>query len=184
MGENKPRIEKQVRENLLYSGRIISLYNDEVELDNGNHAMREVVTHPGGSSILAINDKDEVYFVRQYRYPMRDFILELPAGKRDNGEDPFETAKRELHEETGMEADTWIPLGSSLSSPGCFTERLYLYAAKDLHAVGQHLDEGEYLGVFTIPYEKALEMVKNGELDDAKTQLALLEYDALYRHVK
>lgn len=181
MTKDEEMIEKRVRSEMLYEGRIVNLYSDDIVYGNGKPAKREVVTHPGGSCIVAINDQNEVYFVRQYRYVFEKFLLELPAGKRDNHEDPFLTAKRELAEETGMEAKTWVDLGSSLSSPGIFTERIFLYAAKDLTPVGQHLDDGEYLDVLTIPYDKAIEMVRNGELEDAKTQLALLKYDAFIK---
>ena len=178
MSANELGKEKQVSRETIYTGRIVNVYSDDVVLPDGNDAKREVVTHPGGSCVVAITENDEVYLVKQYRYPIEEYLIEVPAGKRDNQEDPFITAQRELEEEVGLLADTWIDLGSCFSSPGIFTERLYLYAALDLKPGHQHLDEGEYLAVEKIPFEKAIAMVMDGRITDSKTQLALLKYQA------
>ena len=116
----------------IYHGRIIDVQVDTVSLPNGNTSTREVVRHPGGVGILALDDEDCAVLVEQYRYVFGRTLLEIPAGKREPGEDPLTTARRELREETGAEATHWQPLGAVLPSPGCYGEVLHLYLARDL----------------------------------------------------
>ena len=111
----------------------------QVELENGRTSSREVVHHHGGAGIVALNEKGEVYLVRQYRYALDRELIEIPAGKLEAGEDPFEAAKRELGEEAGLQADTYVDLSPMIPTCGYCSEIIYLYAAKDLHPVGQHL---------------------------------------------
>lgn len=167
--------EKTLEENLLYDGRIISLYNDKVELPNKKTAKREYVKHPGGVSIAAVTDKNELLFVKQYRYPYRDVILELPAGKLDRGEDPFEAGKRELAEETGATALKYTNLGTLLPSPGYTDEVIHLYLAENLTFGETNFDDDEFLDIIKIPLEKAVDMVMSGEIPDAKSQTAILK---------
>lgn len=173
--------EEKLESTLKYNGKVIDVYNDRVLLENGKEAARDVVRHPGGVCVVALNEKDEVYFVRQFRYPHGKVLLEIPAGKLEWGEDHFACGKRELLEETGCTADEFTYLGCLLPTPAYDTEVIHMYMAKGLHKSSQHLDEDEFLEVSLIPLAKAVEMVMNNEIEDAKTQLALLKVSALLR---
>lgn len=168
--------EKLLKEKIIYDGRILQLFNDQVELPNGKLAYREYVNHQGGSSILAVDDKENCYFVEQFRYPYKTNILEIPAGKVDKGEDRRSCAIRELEEEVGLVAKEIIDLGTIYPTPAYTNELLSIFLARDLKLVGNNLDEGEFLNVVTIPFEKALDMVMKNEIFDAKTVIALLKY--------
>ena len=117
--------------------------------------------------------------VRQFRYALGEELWELPAGKLEAGEDPFEAAKRELSEECGLTADTYTELGVVYPTVGYDSERIYLWAAEGLHTVGQHLDAGEFLDVVKMPFAQALGLVMDGTIKDSKTQVALLKYAQL-----
>ncbi len=160
---------------LAYKGCILEIYSDTVLLENGKQAKRDVIRHPGGVCVAALNEKREVYFVRQFRYPHKKALLELPAGKLEWGENHFECGKRELREETGFIADKWKYLGCLYPTPAYDTEIIHMYLAEELHRSEQDLDDDEFLDVLTIPLEKAVAMVMNNEIEDAKTQLALLK---------
>lgn len=134
--------EKTLDSQMMYDGRIIKVYKDNVELADGKKSFREVVRHSGGVVILAFKDEDTILLVKQYRYPIGEIVLELPAGKLEKGEDPFEAAKRELEEETGYCANKWTDLGYINTSPGFSDEKLYLYLAQDLEYTHCHPDEG------------------------------------------
>ena len=168
--------EKQIRKIYVYRGRILNVRNDDAQLSNGKIVSREVVEHIGGVCVLPVTENGDVIFVKQYRYPYEETILELPAGKLDPGEEPFHGAVRELHEETGVVGDTYYELGADYPIPGYTDEVIHLYAATGLKDVGQKLDEDEFLDVVKIPYEKALEMCYTGELTDSKTLILLLKY--------
>ncbi|MBQ9840414.1 MAG: NUDIX hydrolase [Erysipelotrichaceae bacterium] len=168
--------EKQLHSQKIFSGKIFDVVVDDVEIENGNHAKREVVYHNGGVAVLAVNDQNEIYLVKQFRYPFLQEMYEIPAGKREKGEDPKLCGIRELKEEIGMEADHFEYLGKMHSSPGCFSEIVYLFLATGLHSTGQQLDEDEFLDVYKVSLDKALEMIENDELTDAKSQLAVLKY--------
>ena len=167
--------ERKVNGKLLYDGKVVKLHLDEVELENSTHAMREYITHNGGSTVIA-STEDGIIFVEQFRYAYGETVLELPAGKRDGDEDPMVTARRELEEETGYFAHKLTFLGEVYPSPGYTNERLYLYRAENLEKRSSHLDEDEFLSVRYIKEEKAKEMVMSGEIKDAKTLIALLKY--------
>ncbi len=171
--------EKIVKKNYIYEGRIINVRRDDAELPNGNPCIREVVEHPGGVCVAALTDDDELIFVRQFRYPYLEVIAELPAGKLEKGEDPFESGKRELEEEAGCIASTYRDLGKFYPTPGYCGEIIHLYAAKDLTFTKQNLDVDEFLNVEKIPLDKAVEMVLNNELRDGKTQAAVLKVKML-----
>ena len=168
--------EKQLHSQKIFSGKIFDVVVDDVEIENGNHAKREVVYHNGGVAVLAVNDQNEIYLVKQFRYPFLQEMYEIPAGKREKDEDPKLCGIRELKEEIGMEADHFEYLGKMHSSPGCFSEIVYLFLATGLHSTGQQLDEDEFLDVYKVSLDKALEMIENDELTDAKSQLAVLKY--------
>lgn len=175
--------EKIVKKNYIYEGRIINVRRDDAELPNGKPCIREVVEHPGGVCIAALTDNDELLFVRQFRYPYLEVVAELPAGKLEKGEDPFESGKRELEEETGCIAKTYRDLGKFYPTPGYCGEIIHLYAAKDLEFTSQKLDEDEFLNVERIKLEDAVRMVMNGEIKDGKTQTIVLKL-ALIKGVK
>lgn len=160
----------------IYEGKILRLHRDTVLLENGREAAREVVEHGGGVAVLASPDGENVLLVRQYRHPAGRELLELPAGKLEQGEDPADCARRELEEETGYRAGRLKELGRFFATPGYCTEVLYLYAAYELEATGQHLDPDEFLSVCSMPLAEALAACRNGGIEDAKTALALQLY--------
>lgn len=167
--------ETPVKQEILYTGRIIRLRRDEILLPDGKPATREVIEHPGGVGVVPLTERGEVLLVRQFRYPYGEETLEIPAGKRDPGEDPFETGKRELREETGATAATYRELGQLYPTPGYCGEIIYMYAAKDLSFGETDPDEDEFLQVVKMPLETAVEKVLSGEIKDSKTQAALLK---------
>lgn len=166
--------EKTLKSEQVYDGRIVKVFKDNVELSDGQKAYREVVKHSGGVVILAYKDSETILFVRQFRYPMKEVMLELPAGKLEYGEDPFVAAKRELEEETGYQAKKWTELGYVYTSPGYSDEKLYLYKAEDLMYTKQNLDEGEILEPLEFSKKEISKKIKNGEIVDAKTLCAIL----------
>ncbi|MBD5091908.1 MAG: NUDIX hydrolase [Clostridiales bacterium] len=171
-------IEKEAEAHLLYDGRIIKLRVDDVTLPDGKPSKREYVSHNGGAAILAVDDEDFVYLVRQFRYPYREVIYEIPAGKLEVGEEAIVTAERELEEEVGLNADEIIPYGMLYPSPGYTNENLYIFLAKGLKQAKAHLDDEEFLNVHRLPYEQVLTMVMNGQIRDAKTCYAILRFAA------
>ena len=167
--------EKTIDSREIFKGRIIRVRLDTVRLPNGKEGIREVVEHPGGVAILAIDSEGRVLLVRQYRYPFERVMTEVPAGKREPGEPPFSTAQRELQEEVGATADTWTELGTLIPSPGCYGETLYLYMAQDLHFGATHPDEDEFLEPLRVPLDEAVRQCMDGTLTDAKTVAAILK---------
>ena len=166
--------EKTLTSREVYRGRILRVREDTVRLPNGKTAEREVAEHPGGVGILAL-DGGDVLLVRQYRYAFSRVLTEIPAGKREPGEEPFVTAQRELREEIGATAGKWTELGALIASPGCYGEVLYLYMAQELTFGDPHPDEDEFLDVVRMPFDRAVELCMTGELTDAKTVIALLK---------
>ncbi len=167
--------EKQLKKEYMYNGRIISLRKDTIELPNGENALREVIEHPGGVGVIAYTEKKEILMVKQYRYPYGEVTLEIPAGKRDKGEDPFVTGQRELKEETGATAKTYLPLGELYPTPGYCAEIIWLYAAKDLEYSQSNPDADEFLECEKVPFDTAVKMVMNNEIKDSKTIIAILK---------
>ena len=176
--------EKQLSSKEIFNGRVVHLVFDEVELPGGERSTREVAYHPDGVAILALTDNEEVLLVRQFRYPIRKVIYEIPAGKMEPGEtDPRECGIRELAEETGAEAREFVPYGEALVSPGFCDETLHIFKATGLNFGKAHPDEDEYIDFERVDFERALAMVYSGEITDAKTVIALLRY-ALERQRK
>ena len=171
--------EKTLTSESIFQGKVIHVKHDKVELENGETAMREIVEHPGGVCVAALTDKEELLFVRQFRYPYREVTLELPAGKLEKGQNPLENGKRELLEETGAIGREYITLGKVYPSPGYCGEIIHLYYCKIDRFEHQQLDEDEFLNVEKIPLQKAVELVMNNEIPDAKTQIAVLKTAAL-----
>jgi ADP-ribose pyrophosphatase len=166
--------EHPVESKTVYRGRLLHVNEDVVRLPDGKQARREYIVHPGAAVMLAMPDAGSVLMERQYRYPLRSHVYELPAGKIDPGEDALETAKRELLEETGYRAREWRHLLTTYPVVGYSNERIELYLARDLEHVGHALDEGEFLDVFTLALDEALQWVRSGRIVEAKTIMGLL----------
>jgi len=168
--------EKTIKENKVYEGRIFNVYSDEVSLPDGTHSKRDWVQHNGGAGILVVDENKEVYLVKQYRYAVGKEMLEIPAGKIDKGENPYDTAIRELEEELGFKADKVESLGVLLPTVGYVSEHIYLYLATTFTKTKQKLDEGEFVNIVRIPLEKLVNMIKNDEIEDGKTITAVTKY--------
>ena len=154
-----PHTETKLESKEIFDGHVIHVTLDTVRLEDGRTSLREVVHHHGGAYVLPIDNE--------------------PAGKLEPGEDPFESAKRELSEECGLSADNYIDLGVVYPTVGYDSEKIYLWAATGLHKGGQHLDAGEFLDVVRMPFEEALQKVLHGEIKDSKTQIGLMKYALL-----
>lgn len=165
--------EKTLNSEVVYDGKVMTVIRDDVEVADGHKSFREVVLHSGGVVITAMKDAETILLVKQYRYPLKQTVLELPAGKLEVGENPDEACKRELEEETGYRAKNWKSLGYINTTPGICTEKLYLYLASDLEFVGEHPDEGEIIKCFEYKLSDVMNMINNGEINDAKTICAL-----------
>ncbi len=174
--------EKQISAEYKFKGKIINLRVDEALLPNGATATREVVEHNGGICVVPLTEKGEILMVEQYRYPYSEVVLEIPAGKRDGNEEPLEGGKRELKEETGAIAENYTFLGELYPTPGYCGEIIYMYLATGLSYGETNPDEDEFLNIKRIPLEKAVEMIMNGEIKDAKTQTAILKTERLIKN--
>ncbi len=167
--------EKQISREMKFDGKVVKLYVDQVVLENGTQTFREVIEHPGGVCVLPLDENGDIYMVKQFRYPFMKALYELPAGKLEYGESHRDCGIRELREETGATADSVEYLGCIYPTVAYDTEIIHMYLARGLHFGEQHLDEGEFLDVVKLPFEKAVEMALTGELPDAKTQAAILK---------
>lgn len=176
--------EKTLSSKSVFDGRILHITLDEIELPNGKKSKREVVNHPGGVTVAALDEENCLLFVKQFRYPYKEVVLELPAGKLEKGSTPLENGKRELMEETGAEGYSYISLGQLYPSPGYTSEIIHLYACKVKSQGSSNPDDGEFLNVEKIPLDKAVEMVLNNQIPDAKTQVAVLKTAMLIKSGK
>ncbi len=177
--------EKTIDSEKIYEGKIITLCKDSVLLENGVNAIREVVHHKGAVCVVALNEKNEVYIVQQYRYPFKRVMLEIPAGKLDEGENPLDCAKRELLEETGVIAQNFISLGEYYPTPAYLDEIIHMFLATDLSLDGeQNLDDDEFLVAETVHIDKLVKKIISGEIKDGKTQSAILKTDYLLKNNK
>lgn len=167
-------IEKPLDRQILYDGKIVRLRRDTALLPNGTHALREVVEHTDGVAIVAIDDQNRVLLVRQYRYPLEQTLLEIPAGKLEMGEDHRPAAMRELSEETGVTAGKLTYLGFVYGSPGFCNEAVHLYLAENLQEGTPHPDEDEFLQLERIPLQELVQMTLDGTLTDGKTVAGVL----------
>jgi 8-oxo-dGTP pyrophosphatase MutT (NUDIX family) len=157
-----------------FRGRVITVNVEQVQLPSGETASYEIVHHPGGAAIVALDEQNQVCLLRQFRPAAPGWVWELPAGRLEPGEPPAETARRELIEEAGRTADSWSSLGSILSSPGVFAETIHLYLARQLHQTPLQHERHEVIEVHWRPFSQAVDMALNGELCDAKTIVGLL----------
>lgn len=168
-------IEKKQSSELIFDGNLLKVYKDKVELPNGNPAYREWIKHPGASAVIPVLPNGDVIFIRQYRYPVRQVVLEVPAGKLDiAGEDPLECAKRELKEETGYTAEKYTKLTTIATTVGFSDEYIHIYAAEELTAGEQCPDSDEFLNVVKLPLTTAVEYVRQGKIFDAKSIAAIM----------
>jgi len=160
----------------IYRGKIVSLHVDTLRLPSGRSTIREVVLHPGGVVAVPVLDDGRLLLIRQFRYPLQQYILEFPAGKLDSNQSPLDTIKRELEEETGYRAESWSHECSFYTSPGISNEILHLYLARGLTPLGQRLEEGEHITVAIHSLDQCLLKIRSGEISDGKTVLGVLWY--------
>ncbi|MEP7312126.1 MAG: NUDIX hydrolase [Pseudomonadota bacterium] len=162
-----------------FRGRVITVNVEQVTLPNGSHAALEIIHHPGGSAVVALDDRQRICLLRQFRHAAGGWVWELPAGKLEPGEAPLLTAQRELIEEAGVAAVEWRSLGTSLSSPGVFTEVIHLYLASDLQpAVAAH-ESNEVIEVHWVNLRDAWQRAATSEIVDSKTVIGLFRAQAL-----
>lgn len=167
-------MEKNISRKRVFDGIILKIDHVMNQLPNGKQAAREIAVHVGASAVLPVDDEGNVYLVRQYRAPIEQVLLEIPAGKLDSvDEDRLYAAKRELKEETGLEAENWLHLCDSFTTAGFSNERISIYLARELRIGESRPDEDEFLNLIKMPFDEAFQMVMRGEICDAKTQIAL-----------
>ena len=165
--------ERKLSSEMKFDGKLVKVTYDIADV-NGKEAWREVVHHPGASAVVAIDEDNRIIMEKQFRYALNDYLLEIPAGKLDAGEDPLVCAKRELEEETGIIASEWISLGTIATSPGFCNEVIHLYVAKGLSKGEIHWDEDEYVEVERYTLDELLQRIKEETIKDSKTLSALL----------
>jgi ADP-ribose pyrophosphatase len=165
--------EKTISSELIYKGKIIEVRRETADL-LGKEVLRELVIHSGGVCVVAVTDDDEIILVRQFRYPFKEALLELPAGKLEAGEDHYGAGLRELAEECGATPDVYEYLGVIYPSVAYLSEKIHIYLAKKLQFGETNFDEDEYIDMVKIPFGKALEMVLSNEIKDAKTAAGIM----------
>ena len=169
----------------IFSGVILNVKRDTVELPNGHRTVRELIRHVGAVCVVPVTEDGRVVVERQYRYPIDQVITEIPAGKLDSkAEDRLSAAKRELWEETGITADRWTDMGLFYGAPAYTDEKITMYLAQGLHRGQQHLDEDEFLNVETVPLGEFVEDILSGAITDGKTQAAVLKAALLLKKQK
>jgi ADP-ribose pyrophosphatase len=174
-------VEKLVRKNKVYDGKSVDFCVDEIELPDGGKATREYLDHPGAVGVVPLLPDGRVVMVRQYRYPVGEVTLELPAGKLDAGEDPLACVRRELEEETGYSASTIVPLLDYWPTPAFANEVLHLYVAEGLKEGKFNPDDDEFIEKVELPLDEALDLARRGLIKDSKTLVGLLAYAAWRR---
>ena len=160
---------------LEFVGKIVQLEVRQITLPNGHKMEMEVIHHPGGAAVVALDEKQQICLLKQYRCVFDEWLWELPAGKRDHQEPPIETAKRELAEEAGVLADEWLELGPMISSPGVFSEQVYLYLAQQLSPTKSDIAPDEVIQIHWVSLEEAFQKVMRGEVTDAKSVIGILK---------
>ena len=173
--------EKKIDGEVIFDGVVVKLEKDRVLCPNGNTSYREVVRHNGGAAVLCVTPNDEIILEKQFRYAYDEVLYEIPAGKLEKGEDPYEAALRELEEETGKKASKLELLNILYPTCGYSSEKIYVYLATDYVETNTSLDEDEVIEIEYVPFEKAIEMVNNGQIKDAKTICAITTYLIRYK---
>lgn len=171
-----PFVEKTIRTKKIFSGNIISVQVDDVLLPNGKESKREIVKHPGAVAIIPVTKDGNMIFVKQFRKPLERSLIEIPAGKIEENEDPEITAVRELEEETGFTTDTLTYVASFYTSPGFADEIIHLYYTDQLRPLTERVegDEDEFVEIVELSLEEAEQYVRDKKIYDAKTMYALL----------
>lgn len=162
-----------IERKILYRGKVVELGLETLVLPGGDAHTLEVIRHPGGAAVLAIDAQGLVCLLRQYRHAAGGWLWELPAGKRDAGEDPLHTARRELEEEAGLRAEAWQPLGSTFMTPGFCDEVIHFYLAEGLTRVAPRPERHELLERHWLPWPQVLAWSRDGTLCDAKSLVAI-----------
>lgn len=165
--------EVTIKSEEIYSGKVVNLKVDTVELPDKKYSKREIVQHSGGVGVVAIKG-DNIILVKQYRKAVEKELIEIPAGKLELNEEPIETARRELQEETGYLSNDLRYLTEFYPTPGYCTEKIHIFITYDIVSGEQDLDEHEYIEVMEVPIKEAYEMVIKGEIVDAKTIIGIL----------
>ncbi|WP_339190908.1 ADP-ribose pyrophosphatase [Bacillus sp. FSL K6-1003] len=167
--------EKTIAKEQIFSGKVIDLYVEDVELPNGKTSKREIVKHPGAVAVLAVTDEGKIIMVKQFRKPLERTVVEIPAGKLEKGEEPEYTALRELEEETGYTAKKLTKMTAFYTSPGFADEIVHVFLAEELSVLEEkrELDEDEFVEVMEVTLEDALKLVESREVYDAKTAYAI-----------
>ena len=167
--------EKTTGSETVYEGKIFTVTHDIAELENGAEAVRDVILHNGGVCVIPVTNENEIFLVKQFRYPFREVTAEVPAGKLEKGESHAECGKRELLEETGCTCTEYAYLGEMYPTPAYNSEITHIYLARGLNFEKQNLDDDEFLDVEKIPLSEAVQLVMDGKLKDGKTQIAILK---------
>ncbi len=167
--------EKTISSETVYSGHVINVRVDTVEMPDGKTAFRDIAEHPGGVGVLALTEDNKIIMVKQYRKPIEKAIYEIPAGKIDRGEAPLKCGIRELEEETGFKAEEFISLGYMYPSPGFTDEVTHIYLAKGLYKGTCNPDEDEYLDIEMFEIDEIRQMIMKNEINDAKTVFAFFK---------
>lgn len=169
-------MEKTISSEDIFNGVLLHVLRDNVELENGVKSVREFILHPGAVAVVPVTDDNKIILVEQYRYPIKQKLLEIPAGKFDSpGENPLECAERELKEETGYEAKEYVYLGYIHTTPGFSNEIIHLYLALNLKRGDSNPDEDEIINVYTEDFNDVMKKCINGEITDAKTIAGILK---------
>ena len=171
---DKKLYEEKVSSKEIFKGKILKLYFDQVRLPNNKITTREKVENPGAVAVVPINKENEVVLVKQYRYPVDIILIEIPAGKLDGREPPIECAKRELKEEVGGQGGNFIHLAQIFTSPGFSDEKMDIYLVLDFEEKENNLDDDEFLHIIKIKLKDCLKMIKNGEINDAKSIIGIM----------
>ena len=171
---DKKLYEEKVSSKEIFKGKILKLCFDRVRLPNNKITTREKVEHPGAVAVVPINKENEVILVKQYRYPVDIILIEIPAGKLDGGEPPIDCAKRELKEEVGCQGGNFIHLAQVFTSPGFSNEKMDIYLVRDFEEKENNPDDDEFLHIIKIKLKDCLKMIKNGEINDAKSIIGIM----------
>ncbi len=167
--------ETEKSSELIFDGKVLHLYRDDIYLPDGRVAFREYCRHMGAVCVVPVTDEREIICVRQYRYAVSAVMLEIPAGKLDSkDEDPMKAALRELREETGATCKSLTFMGKYYSSPAILDECIYMYMAEGLEFGDTDFDEDEFIEIVKIPIDELVEMIMRGEVADGKTQAAVM----------
>lgn len=168
-------VEKEKSSELIFDGKVLHLYRDEIYLPNGKESFREYCRHIGAVCVVPVTDEGEIICVRQYRYAVGRTVLEIPAGKLDSRDEiPIDAAVRELREETGAAAQKITYMGEYFSSPAILDERIYMFLAEELEFGETDFDEDEFIEIVKIPVDELVGMIMRGEIIDGKTQAAVM----------